>query len=122
MSKLDDVINLRDNFFEEQERLYLGMVNQINTQMKDLLKNDLGIQFVHNCARDFSGEIVRMLPVGQTGNMYITADQMLDRILHFNYDNDIDPLSSNDQLRKDFYNNENIQEMDKIIQENDSFI
>lgn len=119
MSKLDDVINLRDNFFEEQERLYLGMVNQINTQMKDLLKNDLGIQFVHNCARDFSGEIVRMLPVGQTGNMYITADQMLDRILHFNYDNDIDPLSSNDQLRKDFYNNENIQEMDKIIQEND---
>ncbi|MEI0492098.1 hypothetical protein R4J17_06610 [Brachyspira intermedia] len=119
MSKLDDVINLRDEFFEEEERLYLGMVNQINTQMKDLLKNDLGNQFVQNCARDFSGEIVRMLPVGQTGNMYITADQMLDRILHFSYENDIDPLSSNDQLRKDFYNNENRQELDRIIAEND---
>lgn len=119
MSKLDDVIDLRDNFFEEQERLYLGMVNQINTQMRELLKNDLGIQFVHNCARDFSGEIVRMLPVGKTGNMYVTADQMLDRILHFSYDNDIDPLSSNDQLRKDFYNNENRQELDKIIKENE---
>ena len=119
MSKLDDITKLRDEFFEEEERLYLGMVNQINTKMKDLLKNDLGNQLIQNCARDFAGEIVRMLPVGQTGNMYITADQMLDRILHFSYENDIDPLSSNDQLRKDFYNNENRQELDKIIQEND---
>ena len=119
MSKLDDITKLRDEFFEEEKRLYLGMVNQINTKMKDLLKNDLGNQLIQNCARDFAGEIVRMLPVGQTGNMYITADQMLDRILHFSYENDIDPLSSNDQLRKDFYNNENRQELDKIIQEND---
>ena len=40
MSNLEEVINLRDKFFEEQEKLYLAMVNQINSQMKELLKKD----------------------------------------------------------------------------------
>jgi len=117
MSDLKEVINLRDKFFEEQEKLYLAMVNQINSQMKELLKNDLGNQLANNCARDFAGEIVRnYLPVN-TGEMYITADQMFDRIINFRYDNDIDPLSSNEEIRKMFYNNENREMLNKIAEE-----
>lgn len=117
MSNLEEVINLRDKFFEEQEKLYLAMVNQINSQMKELLKNDLGNQLANNCARDFAGEIVRnYLPVN-TGEMYITADQMFDRIINFRYDNDIDPLSSNDEIRKMLYNNENSEIFNQIAEE-----
>lgn len=117
MSDLKEVINLRDKFFEEQEKLYLAMVNQINSQMKELLKKDLGNEFMTNCARDFAGEIVRnYLPVN-TGEMYITADQMFDRIINFRYDNDIDPLSSNEEIRKMFYNNENREMLNKIAEE-----
>ena len=117
MSNLEEVINLRDKFFEEQEILYLAMVNQINSQMRKLLKNDLGNELANNCARDFAGEIVRnYLPVN-TGEMYITADQMFDRIINFRYDNDIDPLSSNEEIRKMFYNNENREMLNKIAEE-----
>ena len=117
MSNLEDVINLRDEFFEKQEKLYLGMVNQINSQMKELLKNDLGIQLANNCARDFAGEIVRNYLPLNTGEMYITADQMFDRIINFRYDNDIDPLSSNDEIRKMLYNNENSEILKQIEKE-----
>lgn len=117
MSNLEEVINLRDKFFEEQEKLYLAMVNQINSQMKELLKKDLGNEFMTNCARDFAGEIVRnYLPVN-TGEMYITADQMFDRIINFRYDNDIDPLSSNEEIRKMLYNNENSEIFNQIAEE-----
>ena len=117
MSNLEEVINLRDKFFEEQEKLYLAMVNQINSQMRKLLKNDLGNELANNCARDFAGEIVRnYLPVN-TGEMYITADQMFDRIINFRYDNEIDPLSSNEEIRKMFYNNENREMLNKIAEE-----
>ena len=117
MSNLEEVINLRDKFFEEQEKLYLAMVNQINSQMKELLKNDLGNQLANNCARDFAGEIVRNYLPMNTGEMYITADQMFDRIINFRYDNDIDPLSSNEEIRKMFYNNENREMLNKIAEE-----
>lgn len=117
MSNLEEVINLRDKFFEEQDKLYLAMVNQINSQMKELLKKDLGNEFMTNCAKDFAGEIVRnYLPVN-TREMYITADQMFDRIINFRYDNDIDPLSSNDEIRKMIYNNENSEIFNKIAEE-----
>lgn len=117
MSNLEEVINLRDKFFEEQEKLYLAMVNQINSQMRKLLKNDLGNELANNCARDFAGEIVRnYLPVN-TGEMYITTDQMFDRIINFRYDNDIDSLSSNDEIRKMLYNNENSEIFNQIAEE-----
>ncbi|WP_302272688.1 hypothetical protein [Brachyspira aalborgi] len=117
MSNLEEVINLRDKFFEEQEKLYLAMVNQINSQMKELLKKDLGNEFMTNCARDFAGEIVRNYLPMNTGEMYITADQMFDRIINFRYDNDIDPLSSNEEIRKMLYNNENSEIFNQIAEE-----
>ena len=117
MSNLEEVINLRDKFFEEQEKLYLAMVNQINSQMRKLLKNDLGNQLANNCARDFAGEIVRNYLPMNTGEMYITADQMFDRIINFRYDNDIDPLSSNEEIRKMLYNNENSEIFNQIAEE-----
>ena len=117
MSNLEEVINLRDKFFEEQEKLYLAMVNQINSQMRKLLKNDLGNELANNCARDFAGEIVRNYLPMNTGEMYITADQMFDRIINFRYDNDIDHLSSNDEIRKMLYNNENSEIFNQIAEE-----
>lgn len=117
MSNLEEVINLRDKFFEEQEKLYLAMVNQINSQMRKLLKNDLGNELANNCARDFAVEIVRNYLPMNTGEMYITADQMFDRIINFRYDNDIDHLYSNDEIRKMLYNNENSEIFNQIAEE-----
>ena len=42
---------------------------------------------------------------------------MFDRIINFRYDNDIDPLSSNEEIRKMFYNNENREMLNKIAEE-----
>lgn len=42
---------------------------------------------------------------------------MFDRIINFRYDNDIDPLSSNEEIRKMLYNNENSEIFNQIAEE-----
>ena len=76
----------------------------MNMSTRELLKNDFGHTLLSNSARDLAGEIVRRY--FDMGDCYITVDQLYDRIMHFSYDNDIDLLASDENIRKSYYNME----------------
>lgn len=99
---LNELIEERKILIEKEKKLYLNQINQINTQMSELLDNDLGVELVKSCTRDLSGEVVRRF--FNTSSLYITVDQLAKRIIEFNYDNEYDPLGENSDYQKNVYN------------------
>lgn len=99
-TKAIDVVEKYNKLVKQENNLYINLVEQTNEQCKEILKDDLGNQFVHSCAKDLAGEVVRQF--FDTSDFYITVDQLADRIIHFSYDNDIDPLSKD--VKKMVYN------------------
>lgn len=99
---LVEVINERNSLLEQEKKIYLTSVNQINSQMKMLLTNDYGSQFIKACGRDLAGELVRTY--FDTSDYNVTVDQMVERIFKFSYNNEYDPLGENGDLQKLAYN------------------
>jgi len=117
---LKEAVKIRQSMVEYQDTIYLNLVQQTNSKCKDILKDDLGQQFVQNCGRDIAGEVVRSY--FDTSDYSISVDQMARRMFEFEYKDDFDPLNSNDQLRKSIYENKyNSKEtLSNIIEEIDS--
>lgn len=103
-SSISEIIQARNVLLKKQEDLYLMAAEQMNMSTRELLKNDFGHTLLSNSARDLAGEIVRRY--FDMGDCYITVDQLYDRIMHFSYDNDIDLLASDENIRKSYYNME----------------
>jgi len=97
-----EVVEMRNALTKHMDEKYLNMIYQLNTQCADVLKDDLGSQFIGSCGRDLAGELIRNY--FDTADYHITVDQLAERILRFEYENDYDPLKSDDQIRKDAYN------------------
>ena len=110
---VSEIVQARNNLLKQQSELYLASVERLNMRTRELLKNDFGYTLLVNSGRDIAGEIVRRY--FDMGDCYITVDQMFDRILHFSYDNDNDMISSNEQIRKSFYNMEDSPQHSKDI-------
>ena len=96
------VLDRRDALMKMQQEMYITAVSNINMRYRELLTNDFGTTLVCNCAGDLAGEIVRRY--FNTADYYITADQMVRRILSFSYEDDYDPLLDNENARKSAYN------------------
>lgn len=114
---LNSIIEERKILFEKEKKMYLTCINQINSNMKELLTNNLGEQFLKGCGQDLCGELVRNY--FDTSDFYITVDQMYRRIKNFNYKNDYDPLKENTELKKNVYNyndSETSEQIKMIIQ------
>lgn len=79
-----------------RDSIYLQTIKKLNEQYSDILTDNLGTEFVVNCARDIAGEVVRNC--FQTSDFYITVDQLALRIINFKYDDDYDPLAENGGL------------------------
>lgn len=104
--------------FDERKRLnreldlsYINMIENINKRTKELedMQKVLQNDFLKTCAMDISGETVRIFL--DTGDYNITADQLYNRIINFNYEDKIDPLADNlEVVKKDLYNLENSKE------------
>lgn len=117
-SNFNDIVKKRNDLFAEQDRIFFKTVNQINTRNRALLTQNFGTTLMKNCAVDFSSQIVNnYFPAGDT---YITVDQMFNRIVNFRYDNDPDPLASNEAFRKDVYNMSNEQNTKDIVKDLDN--
>lgn len=99
---IKDILIARQEMIEKEKEIYLTSIERINSKLYDVLDNNVGSSFVTNIARDLSGEVVRRY--FDMGDFYITADQFYNRIVNFNYDNDIDILKSDENLKKSFYN------------------
>lgn len=99
---IEQLINARNVLVEEEKKLFLESLEHMNISMREVLKNDLGTTLVKNIARDIAGEVCRRF--FDTGDYYITVDQMYERIVHFSYDNDNDIFSTDAAIRKECYN------------------
>ncbi len=102
VTQLKDVLKQHNAMVKYRDSVYKNLAMQANTKCREILCDDMGAQFVRNCARDFAGEIVRRW--FNTSAYYITADQMLLRIRDFSYENEYDPLAENAAFRADVYN------------------
>ncbi len=104
-SLLAQAVHQRNMLAMYRDKKYENLINRLNTQASQLLKDDLGSQFVGNCARDLAGEVVRNF--FDTSDYHITVDQLAERVLKFTYEEDFDPLKNNgssENIRKNVYN------------------
>ncbi len=93
----------RDNLVKNQRELYIASITNLNHRYRELLKNDFASQLVGNCAKDAADEVVRRY--FDTADYYLTPSQLFERIVHFSYDSEPDPLSQyNEQIRKNMLN------------------
>lgn len=99
---IEELIKARNTLSMQQRELFLNAVEKINIGNRELLTNDLGTTLARNISRDLAGEMVRRY--FDLGDLYVTADQLVDRFLNFSYGADPDFLSSNEEIRKSIYN------------------
>ncbi len=99
---IESLIAARNTLSMQQRELFLTTIERINMGNRELLKNDFGNTLARNIARDLAGEIVRRY--FDLSDFYITADQLIDRFLHFRYDNDQDYIANDENARKAIYN------------------
>lgn len=98
VQELKKAVKTRQAMVEYQDTIYLGLIRQLNNDVNDVLKGDLGSEFVRNCGRDLAGEVVRNC--FDTSDYYLTVDQLAERILHFTYEKEYDPLAQNGRNRQ----------------------
>ena len=94
-----DLVGTRNAMLKREQDVYITTVKQTNMRMKELVTQELGATFVTQLSRDLCGEVSRRY--FDTSNYYITVDQLYDRFTNFSYDNDIDPLNGNDNIKKE---------------------
>lgn len=100
--QISQVITARNDILIKQKEIYLSAVKRLNVNTRELLNNDFGSTLVKNSLKDLAGEVARRF--FDMGDYYITVDQLYDRFVHFSYDQDIDLLTSDEAIRKAYYN------------------
>lgn len=110
---LRKVIDARTTLLEQEQKLYTSAITQINSEMKGLLTNNFGSKLINNCGRDLAGELVRNF--FDTSDYYVTADQLMERILKFKYDSEYDPLMETNALRKSIFNYNDLESSTTIV-------
>jgi hypothetical protein len=118
--KLREAVQIRNAYIKYRDEKYLDMIYRLNTQCQELLKDDLGSQFVASCGRDLAGEVIRNF--FDTSDFFITVDQLAERMFKFTYANDIDPLRDNKQVHKNVYqyNDINSARLNRIVEDMDN--
>lgn len=106
---ISELFDMRNALAVEQYELYISTLTNINMRYQNLVTNDFGSTLVKNCAWDVADIIVDRF--FNTRDCYISPQQMVDRIICFSYENDIDPLADNAGLRKMLRENENTPEV-----------
>ena len=96
------ILEERDSLAAQERKLYLETVEKINMQTRELLDNSFGTMLVQNIGRDLAWEVVRRY--FDLSDYYITVEQLYNRFVHFSYDNDTDIFSTDEGIRKAYYN------------------
>lgn len=86
----------------QQQEAYITAARKMNWQMKELLQQNFGETLLQNSMHDFAGEVIRQY--FDTSDYYITVDQLIDRFLHFSYEDNKDLFTSDEAIRKNLYN------------------
>lgn len=94
--ELKRIFELEREMELKRQAMYLNLIQQINTKTAEILKDDMGTQFIQNCGRDIAGGLIQNY--FNTAEYNITIDQLAERILKFNYENDFDPLGNSNDI------------------------
>ncbi len=97
-----NILEYEKELLNQQQNVYITFARKINMEMKQMIKKDFGETLAKNCIHDIAGEVVRRY--FDLSDYYITADQFINRCLHFSYDNDVDFFGTNEEIRKTVYN------------------
>lgn len=101
-----NMIDERKKLIVQVDKQYIEMAKNINKRLSELnTKESFHKEFLKASAMDIAGETVRNF--FDTSNYNITVDQLMKRILEFNYENEYDPM---EQYKKNLYNLENSRE------------
>lgn len=93
-----ELVAIRNTLAISQKELYVAAVTNINMRNRELLKNDLGATFAKNCAWDMADAVI--MHYFDTREYNITAQQLVERIFNFSYDNDMDPFIHDSAIRR----------------------
>lgn len=105
----DELISMRNALMISQKEIYITAITNINMRYRELLKNDFGSTLVKNCAWDIADTLAK--EYFKTSDYYISPQQLYERIVYFNYDDDTDLLNSNASIRKMVYQNNSSKEV-----------
>lgn len=94
--ELKKIFELEREMESKRQAMYLNLIQQINTKTAEILKDDMGTQFIQNCGRDIAGGLIQNY--FNTAEYNITIDQLAERILKFNYENDFDPIGNSNDI------------------------
>lgn len=95
-TELKNVLKLEKEMETKRQAMYMNLIQQINTKTSEILKDDMGSQFIQNCGKDIAGGLIQNY--FNTAEYNITVDQLANRILTFNYENDYDPLGNSNDI------------------------
>lgn len=95
-TELKNVLKLEKEMETKRQAMYMNLIQQINTKTSEILKDDMGSQFIQNCGKDIAGGLIQNY--FNTAEYNITVDQLANRILTFCYEDDYDPLSNSNDI------------------------
>ncbi|MEZ7173224.1 hypothetical protein [Sporosarcina sp. OR05] len=97
-----ELLEVRNVLAVEHRNFYLKTINNLNETYKDELNNDLGYNFFVACKDDLLGQFVRRF--FNTSDYYLTVDQLWQRISTFSYEDDYNPLLTDEGYKKSVMN------------------
>lgn len=102
----EDLIRIRDRYALEERKMYINYATKLNSLTDEALRNNYVKQFGDACLQDIVGQMIRsFLP---SADMYVTADQIMKRVVTFSYKVDYDPLKEQGAVRTLAYNYDEI--------------
>lgn len=101
---IKELMEERQNLHKYHDKIYENMIEGINSKLLEMedLKGNTTKQFLEACALDISGEVIRNF--FDMSDYNLTADQLFKRILNFEYEKEYDPLTNQDEVKKNIYN------------------
>lgn len=101
----EELVAMRNALMLDQKELYVATIANINMRYRELLKNDFGTTLVKNCAWDVADTLASSY--FNTDELYVSPQQLYERVVCFSYDDPYDPFIKNEALRKAIYSSQN---------------
>lgn len=102
----EDLIRIRDRYALEERKMYINYATKLNSLTDETLRTNYVKQFGDACLQDIVGQMIRSF--FPSTDMYVTADQIIKRVVTFSYKIDYDPLKEQGAVRTLAYNYDEI--------------
>lgn len=109
----EDLIRIRDQYALEERKMYINYATKLNSLTNETLRTNYVKQFGDACLQDIVGQMIRSF--FPSTDMYVTADQIIKRVVTFSYKIDYDPLKEQGAVRTLAYNYDEIAGISEFV-------